>query len=110
MTQLDCTDGSTLRAPVSVEGVAVDLTGVAGRFGLMDGMPFLLDRDGSYLHDVNRFFRACPTMGVRSRHSLRAYAHDIFVWIRFLEERRGGKQLWRADYKGSDAGGGRILR
>lgn len=98
MTQLYFTDGSTLRAPVSVEGVAVDLTGVAGRFGLMDGMPFLLDRDGSYLHDVNRFFRACPTMGVRSRHSLRAYAHDIFVWIRFLEERRGGKQLWRADY------------
>ena len=98
MTQLYFTDGSALRAPVSVEGVAVDLTGVAGRFGLMDGMPFLLDRDGSYLHDVNRFFRACPTMGVRSRHSLRAYAHDIFVWIRFLEERRGGKQLWRADY------------
>ena len=98
MTQLYFTDGSALRAPVSVEGVAIDLTGVVGRIGLMDGMPFFLDRDGSYFHDVNRFFRACPTMGVRSRHSLRAYAHDIFVWIRFLEERRGGKQLWRADY------------
>ena len=98
MTQLYFTDGSALRAPVSVEGVAVDLTGVACRIGLMDGMPFFLDRDGSYLHDVNRFFRACPTMGVCSRHSLRAYAHDIFVWMRFLEERRGGKQLWRADY------------
>ena len=98
MTQLYFTDGSALRAPVSVEGVAVDLSGVAGRIGLMDGMPFFLDRDGSYLHDVNRFFRACPTMGVCSRHSLRAYAHDIFVWMRFLEERRGGKQLWRADY------------
>ncbi|EEW56513.1 integrase domain protein SAM domain protein [Ruegeria sp. TrichCH4B] len=102
MTQLYFTDGSALRAPVSVEGVPVDLsvslTEAAGRIGLMDGMPFFLDRDGSYLHEVNRFFRACPTMGVRSRHSLRAYAHDIFVWIRFLEERRGGKQLWRADY------------
>jgi site-specific recombinase XerD len=98
MTQLYFTDGSALRVPVSVEGVAIDLTGVVGRIGLMDGMPFFLDRDGSYFHDVNRFFRACPTMGVRSRHSLRAYAHDIFVWMRFLEERRGGKQLWRADY------------
>ncbi len=102
MVQLYFTDGSALRAPVSVEGVPVDLsvslTEAAGRIGLMDGMPFFLDRDGSYLHEVNRFFRACPTMGVRSRHSLRAYAHDIFVWIRFLEERRGGKQLWRADY------------
>jgi site-specific recombinase XerD len=102
MTQLYFTDGSALRAPVSVEGVpvnlSVSLTEAAGKIGLMDGMPFFLDRDGGYLHDVNRFFRACPTMGVRSRHSLRAYAHDILVWMRFLEERRGGKQLWRADY------------
>ena len=102
MVQLYFTDGSALCSRVSVEGVPVDLsvslTEAAGRIGLMDGMPFFLDRDGSYLHEVNRFFRACPTMGVRSRHSLRAYAHDIFVWIRFLEERRGGKQLWRADY------------
>ena len=64
----------------------------------MDGMPFFLDRDGSYMHELNRFFRACPTMGVRSRHSLRAYAHDILIWMRFLEERRGTKQLWRADH------------
>ena len=102
MVQLYFTDGSALCSRVSVEGVPVDLsvslTEAAGRIGLMDGMPFFLDRDGSYLQEVNRFFRACPTMGVRSRHSLRAYAHDIFVWIRFLEERRGGKQLWRADY------------
>lgn len=102
MTQLYFTDGSSLRAPVSVEGVPADLSmslaDAANRIGVMDGMPFFLDRDGTYLHEVNRFFRACPTMGVRSRHSLRAYAHDIFVWMRFLEERRGGKQLWRADH------------
>jgi site-specific recombinase XerD len=102
MTQLYFTDGSSLRAPVSVEGVPVDLsvslTEAAGRIGVMDGMPFFLDRDGSYLHGINRFFRACPTMGVRSPRSLRAYAHDILVWMRFLEERRGGKPLWRADY------------
>ena len=77
MTQLYFTDGSALRVPVSVEGVAIDLTGVVGRIGLMDGMTFFLNRDGSYFHVVNRFFRACPTMGVRSRHILRAYAHDL---------------------------------
>jgi site-specific recombinase XerD len=102
MTQLYFTDGLALRAPVSVEGVPADLsasvTKAADRIGLMDGMPFFLDRDGSYMHELNRFFRACPTMGVRSRHSLRAYAHDILIWMRFLEERRGTKQLWRADH------------
>ena len=102
MTQLYFTDGLALRVPVSVEGVpavlSASVTEAADRIGLMDGMPFFLDRDGSYMHELNRFFRACPTMGVRSRHSLRAYAHDILIWMRFLEERRGTKQLWRADH------------
>lgn len=102
MTQLYFTDGSALRAPGSVAGVPADLsvslTEAADRVGLMDGMPFFLGRDGSYMHELNRFFRACPTMGVRSRHSLRAYAHDVLIWMRFLEERRGSKQLWRADH------------
>ena len=102
MTQLYFTDGLALRVPVSVEGVpavlSASVTEAADRIGLMDGMPFFLDRGGSYMHELNRFFRACPTMGVRSRHSLRAYAHDILIWMRFLEERRGTKQLWRADH------------
>ncbi|MGC5209495.1 site-specific integrase, partial [Escherichia coli] len=46
---------------------------------------------------LNRFFRACPTMGVRSLNSLRSYARDILVWLRFLAERRGGKSVWAAD-------------
>jgi len=40
--------------------------------GLVDGMPFILDDDGAYDLDLNRFFRVCPTMGVRSMHSDRA--------------------------------------
>ena len=60
-------------------------------------MPFILGDDGSYDHNLNRFFRACPTMGVRSLNSLRAYARDIVVWLRFLAERRGGKPVWAAD-------------
>jgi hypothetical protein len=67
------------------------------KFGLVDGMPFILGDDGSYDHDLNRFFRACPTMGVRSLNSLRSYARDILVWLRFLAERRGGKSVWAAD-------------
>ena len=65
--------------------------------GLVDGMPFILGDDGSYDQNLNRFFRACPTMGVRSLNSLRAYARDIVVWLRFLAERRGGKPVWAAD-------------
>ena len=42
--------------------------------GLVDGMPFILDDDGAYDLDLNRFFRACPTMGIRSMHSVKAYA------------------------------------
>jgi hypothetical protein len=64
--------------------------------GLVDGMPFILGDDGSYDHDLNRFFRACPTMGVRSLNSLRAYARDISCGSAFW--RSGGRQsVWAAD-------------
>jgi hypothetical protein len=63
--------------------------------GVVDGMPFVLD--GAYDLDLNRFFRACPTMGVRSMHSVNAHARDILTWLRFLKERRGGKTMWQAD-------------
>lgn len=101
MQQLFFTELSELRSPVMVDGIAVGLSGhvvdAAQHVGLVDGMPFFLDHDGKYDGDLNRFFRACPTMGVRSRESLRAYAHDILTWMRFLNERRGGKRLWQAD-------------
>ncbi|WP_217983775.1 site-specific integrase [Sphingopyxis sp. GW247-27LB] len=60
-------------------------------------MPFILRDDGSYDHHLNHFLRSCPTMGVRSLNSLRAYARDIVVWMRFLGEQRNGKSLWQAD-------------
>ena len=75
---------------------AVEIEG-AESLGLVDGMPFILRDDGSYDHELNRFFRACPTMGVRSMNSLRAYGRDIAVWLRFLSERRDGKSAWQAD-------------
>lgn len=101
MPQLYFTDLGALRRSVVVDGVAHELSdeviAATESFGLVDGMPFILDRDGCYDHDLNRFFRACPTMGVRSLNSLRAYARDIVVWSRFLVERRSGKSIWAAD-------------
>jgi site-specific recombinase XerD len=101
LPQLFFTDLSALRRSVIVDGVAHELSAdeitAADRIGLVEGMPFILGRGGTYDHHLNRFLRSCPTMGVRSLNSLRAYARDIVVWMRFLEERQDGKSLWAAD-------------
>lgn len=101
MPKLFFTDLSALPKSVTAGGVthalSQDEIDAAAHVGLVDGMPFILGPDGSYDHDLNRFFRACPTMGVRSVNSLRSYGRDILVWLRFLSERRGGKSVWRAD-------------
>jgi site-specific recombinase XerD len=78
-------------------GLAPDEIEAARGCGLIDGMPFILSEDGGYDHDLNRFLRTCPTMGVRSANSIRAYARDIVVWMRFLAERRGGKSVWQVN-------------
>lgn len=99
--QLFFTDLSALRRSVTVDGVIHALStaeiAAAESLALVEGMPFILGDDGSYDHDVNRFFRACPTLGVRSPNSLRAYSLDILTWVRFLVERRDHKSLWDAD-------------
>ena len=101
MPQLFFTDLSALGHSVTLDGTTHELSAddiaAAGSIGLVEGMPFILEKDGSYDHHLNRFFRSGPTMGVRSLNSLRAYARDIVVWMRFLEERRDGKSLWSAD-------------
>jgi len=101
MPQLFFTDLSAVHRSVTVDGTTYELSSdeiaAAGSIGLIDGMPFILGSDGAYDHHLNRFLRACPTMGVRSMNSLRAYARDILVWMRFLEECRNGKSLWSAD-------------
>jgi hypothetical protein len=98
--ELHFTDLAPLREPAEA-GEDADLRAaaiaVARRSGLSDGIPFILGDDGGYDHDLNCFFRACPTMGVRSPNSLRAYARDLLVWMRFLLERRDGKSVWSAD-------------
>ncbi|KOX56243.1 integrase [Streptomyces purpurogeneiscleroticus] len=101
MPQLFFTDLSAMHRSVTVHGTTYELSSdeiaAADNVGLVEGMPFILGSDGGYDHNLNRFLRFCPTMGVRSMNSLRAYARDIVVWMRFLEERRNGKPLWSAD-------------
>lgn len=74
---------------------ALALAGVLDQEAVPDAMPFVLDTDGSYSWELNRFFRQLPGLGVHSRASWRAYALDVVTWARFLELRRS-KGLWEA--------------
>jgi integrase len=58
---------------------------------------FVLGADGSYDVELNRFFRELDAWGVRAANSVRAYARDIAVFCRFLEQARGGKSIWECD-------------
>lgn len=62
--------------------------------GLDAHVPLILWGDALYDPDLDRFFLDLPLAGVRSRHSLRAYAYDVAVWLRFLDA--CGKTVWQA--------------
>ena len=62
--------------------------------GLDAHVPLILRNDAIYDPDVDRFFLDLPLAGIRSRHSLRAFAYDITVWLRFLDA--CGKSVWDA--------------
>ena len=62
--------------------------------GLDAYVPLILRNDVIYDPDVDRFFLDLPLAGIRSRHSLRAFAYDIAVWLRFLDA--CGKSVWDA--------------
>ena len=60
-------------------------------------------RDGTaYDAQLNRFLADLPLNGVRSQHSLRSYAYDLLVWVRFLDEART-KTVWLATRDDVDA-------
>lgn len=48
------------------------------------GMPFILDGDGNYLSDINRWLRLLPSKGCRSPETWKGYAYDVIRWLRFL--------------------------
>ncbi len=62
--------------------------------GLDAHVPLILRGHALYDPDLDRFFLDLPLAGVRSRHSLRAYAYDVAVWLRFLDA--CGKTAWDA--------------
>jgi site-specific recombinase XerD len=60
-------------------------------------------RDGEpYDLHLDRFLSDLPLSGVRSPHSLRSYAYDLLVWVRFLDEVRA-KTVWQAMREDVDA-------
>jgi len=62
-----------------------------------------IQRDGSiYDANLDRFLADLPLNGVRSQHSLRSYAYDLLVWVRFLDE-ACGKSVWQATRDDVDA-------
>lgn len=63
--------------------------------GLDAHVPLILRANALYDPDLDRFFLDLPLSGVCSRHSLRAYAYDVVVWLRFLEA--CGKTVWAAN-------------
>lgn len=64
------------------------------------GMPFLIDGDGRYVTDVNRWLRSLPTNGAPSPHTWRAYARDVKEWGSYLESH--GLTFWEADEEDLD--------
>jgi site-specific recombinase XerD len=100
MIRLFVIDCSAMRHPVVINGKCLQLSddafATAKNAGLADGIPFILNADGSCDHELNRFFRECPSMGLRSPNSLRSYARDLVTWMRFLADVRG-KSVWQAD-------------
>ncbi len=70
--------------------------GVLDRAAAREGHPFILSPDGSYDLQLNRFLRELEGWGVRSAHSVEAYARDLTLFCRFLHQRRGGKLIWEA--------------
>lgn len=62
-----------------------------------------IQRNGApYDPHLDRFLADLPINGVRSQHSLRSYAYDLLVWVRFLDEARG-KTVWQATREDVDA-------
>ena len=60
-------------------------------------------RDGTpYDPHLDHFFADLPLNGVRSRHSLRSYAYDLLVWVRFLDQ-ACAKTVWQATREDVDA-------
>ncbi|MGB0091114.1 MAG: tyrosine-type recombinase/integrase, partial [Solirubrobacteraceae bacterium] len=59
-----------------------------------DGTPFILRSDGSYDRSVNAYLSELTAH--LAPGTVRAYAFDLLVWLRFLAEHRGFESPWDA--------------
>jgi site-specific recombinase XerD len=57
--------------------------------------PSIRRDDAPYDPHLDRFLADLPLNGVRSQHSLRSYAYDLLVWVRFLDQ-ACGRTVWQA--------------
>jgi len=67
--------------------------------GIPEGLPFLLDLDGRYDIELNRYFQRAQILA-GPENTQRAIAYDLRSWLSFLWSNRGGKN-WR-DATGED--------
>ncbi len=96
LVELAVTD-SVRAASATGLGDGVGPAAVLARAGVRERQVFVLGGDGSYDLELNRFFRELEGWGVRAANSISAYARDITVFCRFLDQARGGKSIWECD-------------
>ncbi len=80
---------------------AADGTG-SGGWSRHAQTPRIQQEGKAYDANLDRFLADLPLNGVRSQHSLRSYAYDLLVWVRFLDE-ACGKSVWQATRDDVDA-------
>lgn len=66
------------------------------KMAIPNGMPFFPDESGHYEPVLSKFFRDLAADGRRSDRTRTAYARDIHLFCRFLNERRDGKEILAA--------------
>ena len=75
---------------------------VSGGWSREAQVPSIQRNGKAYDANLDRFLADLPLNGVRSLHSLRSYAYDLLVWVRFLDEAQA-KTVWQATRDDVDA-------
>jgi site-specific recombinase XerD len=106
------TDVSKLQDPIEIDGVPLMVDGEPHRLpdklieqlkktiGLFDGLPFFLDENGLYDYELSGFFCFVSTDGARSIESLRTYAEQLNLLLRWLfAQGKTWRETKRADLR-----------
>jgi hypothetical protein len=111
-TELPCelffTDATRLDLPIVIDGQPLLVGGKPYRLpdaakrafeaaAIPNGMPFMLNADGSYAGAVNAFLRSLPANGCPSRNTWRGYAYDIKAFAGYLAAQPDSPGLFRVE-------------